>query len=236
METIEQPTPEQIAIRAANRQRKRVQRAKEKARSDRAVLAYLDRLHAHKVNAEGIAHRIKHNQCVLGEITPGVDAKTIDEALAIAREFARALDIADVQPGESLYDFERRIFDGWVSYDKFVGRNDAGGNLPGAGGGHAPLLNRQTGELSPGRGRDYWVEHCGGFEKSWTPLPGAKEKIDVASLPKLKKIKQPEEIKPEPEPVPQTPAPVIPQQQPNAASFAWIPPRAYEYLTGNGGA
>jgi hypothetical protein len=63
----------------------------------------------------------------LGEIAPGVDAATIDEALEVAREFARALVISDVQNGESLQDFERLVFEAWVNYDKFVGRDDAGG-------------------------------------------------------------------------------------------------------------
>ena len=95
--------------------------------------------------------------------------------------------VSDVQEGESLLDFERRVFDAWVNYDKFVGRNDAGGTFPFAGGGNAPYLNRETGELSPGRGKKYWVEHCGGFDECWKPLPGAKETIDLATLPKLKK-------------------------------------------------
>lgn len=232
MEAIENPTQLQLAKRKAARERKRVQRAKEKARSDRAVLAYLDRLQAHQINADGLAWQQKRNLCALGEIEPGVDAKTIEDALAIAREFARALDIADIQDRESLLDFERRVWHAWVNYEKFVGRNDAGGNLPDAGGGGAPFLNRETGELSPGHGKVYWVEHLGGFEKCWTALPGAKEKINVESLPKLRKIKQPEEPKLEPEPMPLTPVPVIPPQAAYAASFSWIPPTAHNYLTG----
>jgi hypothetical protein len=229
IEAIKNPTSEQLAIRAANRQRKRIQRAKEKARSDRAVLRYFDRLQAAKINADGIAWQQKRNLCTLGEIAPGVDAKTVDEALEVAREFARALGTPDVQDGESLLDFERRVFEAWVNYDKFVGRDDAGGNHPDAGG-HAPYLNRETGELSPGHGRTYWIDHCGGFEKCWMPLPGAKVKIDIASLPKLRKLKQPEEPKPAPKPVPPTPTLVISPQ--NVAHFAWIPPRGHHYLNG----
>ena len=37
--------------------------------------------------------------------------------------------VPDVQEGESLLDFERRVFDAWVNYDKFVGRDDTGGIL-----------------------------------------------------------------------------------------------------------
>lgn len=233
MEPIEQPTPEQLSIRAANRQRKRVQRARDKARSDRAVLAYVDRLQAAKINADGLAWQQKRNLCTLGEFAPGVDAITIADALEVAREFARALAVSDVRENESLFDFERRVFDVWAAYNEFVGHNDAGGNSPDAGGGHAPYLNRETGELSPGHGREYWIKHCGGFEKCWTPLPGAKEKIDIASLPKLKKLKQPEEPKPEAKTISLVPAPVVPQQ-PNAVNFSWVPPHAYEFLNGNG--
>jgi len=68
--------------------------------------------------------------------------------LEVAREMARALSSPDVQENESLYDFERRVFEAWVNYDKFVGRNDAGGRSPFAGGGHAPYLNREKPENS----------------------------------------------------------------------------------------
>jgi len=95
-------------------------------------------------------------------------------------------------------------------------------------------LNRETGELSPGRGKDYWMEYCGGFDKSWKPLPGAKEEIDLAALPKLKKLKRPEASTPAPKvtPAPIPPAP-IPQQQPNAIHFMYVPPDAHRYLNGS---
>jgi hypothetical protein len=233
MQTIEQATPEQLAKRRSNLQRKQRQRAREKARSHQAIQDHLDRVRGKETNAEGIARRTKLNQCSLGEISPGVDARTVEEALEVAREMARALGISDVQEDESLHDFERRVFEAWTNYDKFVGRDDAGGRSPLAGGGHAPYLNRETGELSPGLGRDYWVEHCGGFDECWKQLPGAKKKLDLAALPKLKKLKRPEEPKPETKAalVPPTPAP-IPQQQPDAIHFMYVPPDAQRYLHG----
>ena len=197
MQAVEKPTLEQLAKRKANLERKQRQRAREKARSFQAMQAHLEKIKGDRMNAEGIARRTKLNQCSLGEISPGVDARTVEEALEVAREMARALGISDVQEGESLQDFERRVFDAWVNYDKFVGRDDAGGHSPFAGGGHAPYLDRATGELFPGRGKDYWVEHCGGFDECWKQLPGAKTKVDLASLPRLKKLKKPEEFKPE---------------------------------------
>jgi hypothetical protein len=233
MQPLEQATPEQLAKRKSNLERKQRQRAREKARSHQAIQEHLERVRGDKVNAEGLARRTKRNQCTFGETSPGVDARTLNEALEVAREMARALNVLDVEEGESLLDFERRIFVAWVNYDKFVGRDDAGGRSPFAGGGHAPYLNRETGELSPGLGKDYWVEHCGGFDACWKQLPGAKKTLDLATLPKLKKIKRTEDSKPELKaaPAPAQPAP-IPQQQPDAINFAWIPPNAQRYLHG----
>jgi hypothetical protein len=233
MKTIEQPSLEQLAQRKAALERKQRQRAREKARSHQAMVDHLERLKGDRMNAEGINRRANRNQCMFGETAPGVDARTIEDALEVAREMGRALTVPDVQQGESLLDFERRVFEAWVSYDKFVGRNDAGGHFPFAGGGHAPYLNRETGELSPGHGKSYW-EDCGGFEQCWKPLPGGKEKIDLASLPKLKKLKGSEESKPAPKapPAPTLPAP-IQQQQPNAVHFMYMPPDAHRYLNSN---
>src|SRR5580698_5799971 len=196
MKTIEQPSLEQLVQRKAALQRKQRQRAREKARSHQAMVDHLEQIKGDRMNAEAIARRTQRNQSMLGEVAPGVDARTIDEALEVAREMARALNISDLRESESLYDFERRVFDAWVNYDRFVGRNDAGGHFPFAGGGGAPYLNRETGELSPGHGKQYWVEHCRGFDECWKALAGAKEKIDLASLPKLKKLKIAQESKP----------------------------------------
>jgi hypothetical protein len=234
MKTIEQPSLEQLAQRKAALERKQRQRAREKARSHQAMIDHLERIKGDKMNAEALIRRTNRNQCMLGEISPGVDARTLKEALEVAGEMARALNVPDPQEGESLLDFERRVFEAWVNYDRFVGHNNAGGDFPFAGGGHAPYLNRETGELSPGRGKDYWLEHGGGFEECWKSLAGAKERIDLASLPKLKKLKKPEEAKPESRPAPALapPAP-IPQPQPNAIHFMYVPPEAHKYLNGS---
>src|ERR1700733_3762799 len=114
MKTIEQPSLEQLAKREANLVRKQRQRLREKARSHQAMLEHLERLKADRMNAQGIARRIQRSQCMLGEVSPGVDARTLEEALEVARERARALNESDVQEGESLSDFERRVFDAWV--------------------------------------------------------------------------------------------------------------------------
>jgi len=228
MKAIEQPSLEQLAQRKAALQRKQRQRAREKARSHQAMVDHLESLKAERMNTQSLARRVTRSQCMLGEVSPGVDARTLEEALEVAREMARALNISDLRESESLYDFERRVFDAWVNYDKFVGRNDAAG-----GGGHGPHLNRVTGELSPGRGKDYWIECCGNFDECWKALPGAKEKIDLASLPRLRKLKRPEGSKPAPKAAPPpTPPSPIPQAQPEAINFSWIAPNAHRYLSG----
>jgi hypothetical protein len=227
MQPIEQPTPEQLAKRKSNLKRKQRQRAREKARSHQAIQDHLERVKGDLMNAEGIARRTKRNQCMLGEISPGVDATNLDDALLVAREFARALSIPDVQEGESLYDFERRVFDAWTNYEAFRGGNNS------SDGGGAPHLNRKTGELSPGLGKGYWIDHCGGFDECWHSLPGSKKAVDFATLPRLRKIKKIETSEPELKgaPAPALPAPV-PQQQPDSINFAWIPQDAQRYLHG----
>jgi hypothetical protein len=226
MQRIEQPTMEQMMRRKANLERKQRQRAREKAQSLKAMQAHLEKIKGDRMNEEGIARRTKRNECKLGEVSPGVDASTVEEALEVAREMARALSISDVQEGESLHDFERRVFDAWINYEGFRGGHNS------SDGGGAPHLNRQTGELSPGRGKAYWQEYCGGFDDCWQALPGAKKELDLATLPKLKKIRKPEEPKSE---LKATPAPALPApipQQPDAINFAWIPPDAQRYLHG----
>jgi hypothetical protein len=101
MQATEQPTLEQLAKRKANLERKQRQRAREKARSLQAMQAHLEKVKNDQMNAEGIARRTKRNQCSLGEISPGVDAANLDDALLVAREFARALSIPDVQESEA---------------------------------------------------------------------------------------------------------------------------------------
>jgi hypothetical protein len=227
MQTIEQATPEQLAKRKSNLERKQRQRAREKARSFQAMEAHLEKIKGDRMNAEGIARRTKRSQCMFGETIPGVNARTVEEALEVAREMARALNVPDVEEGESLHDFERRAFNAWVNYEGFRGGYNS------SDGGGAPYLNRQTGELSPGLGQPYWEEYCGGFDECWQALPGAKTKLDLASLPRLKKLRKPEEPKSELKatPAPALPAP-IPQQQPDAINFAWIPPAAQRFLNG----
>jgi hypothetical protein len=134
---------------------------------DRQKLSREEADYANKINTEELALRVKAGKCFLGEISPGEDAATIADALQVAREMARALNIVDVEAGESLIQFERRVWDGWIRRD-------------------APFLNRDKQTLVKGWGGDYFVEHCGGFDKCWSPLPGSDAAI--ASLPELPPI------------------------------------------------
>lgn len=118
MESMQQPTPELLAKRKAALDRKQRQRAREKARSHQAMVDHLEKLKGDRMNAQHLARRIQRNQCTLGEISPGVDANNLVDALLVAREFGRALSIPDIQEGESLYDFERRVFKWWVKDSK----------------------------------------------------------------------------------------------------------------------
>jgi hypothetical protein len=155
-------TPEQK--RRQNRERQQRHRDRKRGRS---IQEREEAEFAHRVNVEGLNHRVKEQKCFVGELFPGVDAANVGDALQIAREFARALGIADVQQCETLAEFERRVFEWWA---------DRGG----------PFLNRQTQQLSPGWGKNYWLDRCGGFDKSWAPLPGSDQVIDTQSLPELR--------------------------------------------------
>ena len=86
MLAVDKPTLEQLAKRKSNLERKQRQRAREKARSFQAMQAHLEKIKGDRMNAEGIARRTKRNECTFGETSPGIDAKTIDEALEVARE------------------------------------------------------------------------------------------------------------------------------------------------------
>jgi len=139
--------------------RERQQRLRDRKKYDRQEAEYADR-----VNSDGLARRIRENKTFLGEVSPGVDATNLQDALQVAREMGRALGIDDFAGG-SLLDYERKVFDAWV---------ERGG----------PFLNRQTQQVSPGWSRQYWSDH-GGFDSCWEALPGSDQEIDAGSIPPL---------------------------------------------------
>jgi hypothetical protein len=122
---------------------------------------------ARRENKRDLRQRVLKGLCLLGEVSPGVDADNIQAALQVAREMARAMGSPDIVAGESLLQFEERTWTGWTHYEGFKEVGSKYDSVPGA----CPCLNRSTQKLSPGWGNDYWL--AGGFKKSWTPLPGS---------------------------------------------------------------
>jgi len=169
---ISEMTPEQRC--EYNNKRQKQFRARQKQTRADLKKSALERRREDQMNRAGEAHRKATGRCFLGEVSPGIDADNLEDALQVAREMARALKLDDVKQGESLFEFERRVWTKWV---------DEGG----------PFLIRQTQGLKRGWGRDYLLSF-GGFEKSWVSLCSG-QLIDVESLEPLPPIP---EIKPEP--------------------------------------
>jgi hypothetical protein len=98
-----------------------------------------------------------------GELEAFQDAASCPDALTVAREFLAALNLPDVQPGETLLDVERRAMAGFCA--------------PGGG-----LLNRNTLriETSTASTTDGFTYD---FDTRWIQLPGSDQLIDVATLP-----------------------------------------------------
>jgi hypothetical protein len=168
-------TPEQQATRREyNNIRKRKQRDRDQVALATKMQDYVDKERARQMNEDGRRHRLSLGQCFFGEVSPGVDARTIEDALQVCREFARALGQPDIQQTETLYDFELRIGRIWA---------ERGG----------PFLNRTTQQLSRGwgegvYGQGYWLP----FEEKYTPIPGAKKKLYHMSLPAMPGLPEPQ--------------------------------------------
>jgi hypothetical protein len=230
------------AKREAATQRKRNQRAREKAEKlEQEAKAKSAQLQAQaqqesadldderRINAEGLAERAQKGVVFFGEKYPNINVETPAEALQVAREFSRALYVAnvcqtlipgtapndswlnsipsrtemferssrwpgsssDVQVGETVFDYERRIWHVWVNFHGFVGRNDCCGRSGIMGGG--PLLHRKTGVLHPGRGSDYWTSG-GGFDMKYVALPGCDVPLTEADIPELDELSNGESL------------------------------------------
>jgi hypothetical protein len=219
MRISENLTPEQQQqVRQYNRDRKRDERKKKRLERDERILAEGNLRAAERTNAEGLAERAALNVVFFGEESPNRDALTIESALQVCREFARALSQEDMQPDESLKKFEIRVGKIWF---------ERGG----------PFLNRATQQLRKGWG-DYWREK--NFEETYKFLPNAAKPVDVASLTSL-----PEILISKPENTPVVPAPVAQLQSDDDAerrtleqkgrmnSYIGIAPDAIQYLTGD---
>src|SRR5580765_1431056 len=117
---IKNMTPEEKrsynnAAKAQSRAREKeaAKELRKKERGEEEALEMGDTYQSEKVR------RLQAGKCFFGEISPGVDARNLQEELQVVREMARALGIPDVERGEIHLDFIRRVFDAWVSYEGF---------------------------------------------------------------------------------------------------------------------
>ena len=161
-----------------NRLRKQKQREREKQKSEK----YLDEL---EKKEEREIYKTR-NLLFFGEQAPGVDAKTHDAELQIHREFLRALDQPDVQPGETLRQVAEHTWKAWIN--KVTSWTCSGDerkpNPPDA---FLAAFNRTTQKFDGLHGFDgtHWRNDT--FENIWRPPKGCTgdEPIDVSTLPQL---------------------------------------------------
>jgi hypothetical protein len=214
-----EPTEHELTIRTGNRERQRLHRKRQKQKRARA-------LEAQRLASER-AERMGRGPHFFGESSPGRNANTFADELQIHREFLRALGKEDVQDGETLRTVAKRTFAAWLT-GPYTCRS-CGPPF------YVPAFSRARQQFDPDFG--FGIGDAP-FETIWTPPKDCTgdELIDVAALPKLPKLSKtkPEMLEPKveaasPQPIP--PAP-IPQQQPNAINFAWIPPGGQRYLHG----
>jgi hypothetical protein len=214
---MEQSTEQ--AVRVGNRERQRRHRERQKQNLARSIEA--ERLASER------AERMRRGPHFFGETSPGRNANTSVDELQIHREFLRALGREDVQHGETLRTVAKRAFEAWLT-GPFTCRS-CGPPF------YAPAFNRVRQQFDPDFG--FGIGDVL-FEDIWTSPKDCTgdEPINVAALPKLPKLSKAKPERPEPTvepawPAPSPPAP-IPQQQPNAINFAWVPPNAQRYLHG----
>jgi hypothetical protein len=212
-------TNQQLAVRAANRERQRLHRQREAQKR------------AHSIEAQRLAseraERKRRDLHFFGESSTGRDAQTCADELQIHREFLRALGQPDVQPGETLRTVAKRTFEAWLT-GPFTCRS-YGPPF------YVPAFDRTRQQFDPDFG---FAIGDVLFDEVWTPPKDSTgdELIDVAALPKLPKLSKAKpktlEAKIEPAAPPtDQPAP-IPQQQPDAIHFMYVPPDAQRFLSG----
>jgi hypothetical protein len=213
-----EPTEEQLAVRAASRERQRRHRQREAQKKARSI-------EAQRVASER-AERKRRNLHFFGESSPECDATTFADELQIHREFLRALGLPDVQPGETLRAVAKRTREGWVK-GPFACQS-SGPPF------YVPAFDRTNQRFDPEFG---FTIGDALFEEIWTPPSDCTgdEVIDLGAIPKLPKLSNAKpktlDAKVEPPPPPTAPPP-IPQQQPDAIHFMYVPADAQRYLHG----
>jgi hypothetical protein len=166
-----EPTEQQLVVRAGNRERQRRHRLREAQKRDHSI-------EAQRVASER-AERKRRNLHFFGESSPECDATTFADELQIHREFLRALEQPDVQPGETLRAVAKRTREGWVK-----GPFACGIYGPPF---YVPAFDRTNQQFDPEFG---FTIGDAPFEEIWTPPKDSSgdELIDVAALPKLPKL------------------------------------------------
>jgi hypothetical protein len=205
-----EPTELELTIRTGNRERQRRHRKRQKQKRARA-------LEAQRLACER-EERMRRGPHFFGESSPGRNAKTLADELQIHREFLRALGKEDVQDGETLRSVAKRAFEAWLK-GPYACRS-CGPPF------YAPAFNRVRQQFDPDFG--FGIGDAP-FETIWTPPKDCTgdEVIEVGALPRLPRLSKakPEKLETTVEALPAPTPPVpIPQQQPNAINFAWIPP------------
>jgi|HubBroStandDraft_6_1064221.scaffolds.fasta_scaffold249644_2 hypothetical protein len=214
---MEQPTEQQLEVRAGNRERQRRHRLREAHKRANAI-------EAQRVASER-AERKRRDLHYFGESSSGCNANNFAEELQIHREFLRALGKEDVKDGETRRAVAKRVFEAWLT-GPFTCRY--------APPFYVPAFDRTSQQFDPEYG---FTIGDAPFEEIWTPPKDSSgdELIDVAALPKLPKLSKAKpktsEAKVEPPP-PSTAPPPIPRQQPDAIHFMYVPPDAQRFLNG----
>jgi hypothetical protein len=143
--------------RKSQRERTAKSRAKRKERSAAEVAADEERRFE-----EFNQYRRTERLVMPGEVEAFQNAEDCEAALAVARQFLAALGQADVRPGESLIDVERRVTTAWC--------------VAGAG-----LLNRNTLKIDTSTASTI-DGYTFDFDTKWIPLEGADVLIDTSTL------------------------------------------------------
>jgi hypothetical protein len=163
--------------RAYNRIRKQKQREREKQQSEKYLVELEEK-------EEREIYRTR-NLFFFGEQAPGVDAKTHDAELQIHREFLRALDQPDIQPGENLRHVAERTWKAWLNQTtSWTCSGDE--RKPNPRDAFLAAFNRTTQKFDCFHGFDGTSWRDESFENIWRPPKGTgDEPIDIRTLPEL---------------------------------------------------
>jgi hypothetical protein len=125
-----------------------------------------------------------------GEETPGIDTSTHDSELAIHREFLRAMNQPDVQPGETLRRIAERTWKAWNDVVTSWLCVDGEKKIPLKSPGFPLAFNRTTQKFDGFHGFDTTKYLSVPFDEIWTaPRGGGETPIDIAALPPLKPVR-----------------------------------------------